>query len=133
MTAACLSACAAASAGAPPVASSGGISREADRTLPPIAPPRVRGAVTSDGGVALSWDPVGLEILTSYRVRRLERGGLVHVADVRADPDRELRRSGPYTLTIPGPPSARSATYEVTAIDRDGNESAAARVTIAIP
>jgi hypothetical protein len=136
----CLAACAATAASEPaapppavsaPRASSagGGISREADRALVPIAPPRLRGAVT-DGRIALSWDPVGLQILTSYRVRRLEGGGPIHVADVPADPARELARAGSYTLTIAGAPRPGAHTYAVTAIDRDGNESAPARVTV---
>jgi hypothetical protein len=131
----CLAACAGPPAGPPATAAAGsgppvggGISREQDRQLPPVPPPGLRAAVTG-GRIVLSWQPVGLEILASYRVRRLEPGGPAILGDVPADPARELARSGIYTHAVAGPPAPGVHTYAVSALDRDGNESAPARVS----
>ncbi|MBI1736981.1 MAG: hypothetical protein HYR51_17565 [Candidatus Rokubacteria bacterium] len=119
---------------APPgrAAAADGISREEDRRLPPLSPPGLRAALAG-GRVVIAWQPVGLEILRAYRVVRLEAGGPVHVSDVPADPALELSRARGYSVTDPASLPSGAHTYAVTAIDRDGNQSAPARVTVEVP
>lgn len=126
-----LAACATSPA-ATATAAAGGISREQDRALPPMAPGAVRAEVVG-GRVVVGWNPVGLEILRVYRITRLAPAGPAHVGDVPADQRRELGKSGRYTFTDPRPASSGVHVYTVTAVDRDGNASAPARVSVDAP
>ena len=109
-----------------------GISLDQDQRLPPMPPPGLR-AETRGGRIVISWDPVGLQILTAYRVVRLEPTGSAHLGDVPADVSRELARAGRYTFTVPGPPPAGILVYAVSTLDRYGNESAPVRVKLDVP
>lgn len=109
----------------------GGITREEDRRLAPVPPPGLRAEVAG-GHVVIAWQPVGLDRLRTYRVARLDAGAPVHVADVPADPARELSRARGYSVTDPTRPSPGVHVYAVTAIDRDGNASAPARATVEV-
>ncbi|MBI1736982.1 MAG: DUF3344 domain-containing protein [Candidatus Rokubacteria bacterium] len=97
------------------------LDREADSKIPLVAPARLSIAANALGlGVdEVTWQPVGLEIVTHYNVYVEDKGFMWLMDSVPADSRKELELSGGYRwLGVFG------RSYAVTAVDHYGNESA---------
>lgn len=82
--------------------------------FPPAVPTGLR-AIRLPVGVQLLWDPVADADLEGYRIYRRDPGGEKVIAAEMAPTNQFIDRNAP---------SDRLVYYEVTAVDRDGNESA---------
>jgi hypothetical protein len=90
-------------------------------TSPPAAPQGVQGLSEGDG-VHLSWNANSEADLAGYNVYRRLSGG----APVRLN--NSLLTDNHYVDTT-APPDGQGATYEITAVDTRGNESAHAVIS----
>lgn len=102
---------------------SGGISLEEDRLIRP-APPSSLNIETYNGIIIVSWDPVGLEIITGYKVlRKRDEEDLLQVAVIEADPVNELSRQSRYSFEDKDIRKKGTYTYAIVTVDHYGNES----------
>lgn len=95
---------------------------EEDSRIPLFPPSRVSVETDELGISQLTWRPVGLEIITHYRVYLNGENG-VHklIGSVPADPQMELTAQGVYTFSPDS--GVEGAKYGVGAVDHYGNES----------
>lgn len=98
------------------------VSLVVDRT-PPAAPRNLSGAGQDETHITISWEASQDSDVDYYQVRRAPKGGVAEpVATVGADEELTLRDSG----LLPGV----DYEYLVIAVDKAGNESAPARITL---
>ena len=84
-------------------------------TFPPDAPVDVR-AVAAESSIELSWQPNSEPDFAGYRVRRSQGSGPFQVLNVAP--------LGPASYSDTSVKSGQAYRYTITAVDRDGNESA---------
>lgn len=97
------------------------LDREADSKIPMIAPGRLSITPNALGlGVdEVTWQPVGLEIVTHYNVYIEDKGFTWLAGTVPADRRKELELGGSYRWV-----GVYGRSYAVTAVDHYDNESA---------
>lgn len=101
----------------------GGISYEEDRSIKPSSPSGLK-IDPIDNKVVISWNPVGLEIITQYRVLRKKNGeNFLQIAVVEANPQIELYKRKRYRHEDRSLSKAGIYAYAVIAVDHYGNES----------
>lgn len=100
-----------------------GISYEEDRSIRPLGPSGLKIEPVGNK-VVISWNPVGLEIITQYRVfRKKNEENFLQIAVVEANPQMELYKHKRYSYDDRSLSEAGLYTYTLTAVDHYGNES----------